>query len=787
VTFFFNRKKKRFVFLDNPKFVVTNAQQNRDKPENDQKQEAQPHVLQQNAHCVSEKKKAGKNLLITLKKTLTLLACLTFLGCGGSVFILWKYGRGLSDYKFLQNYKPPIISTFYDRLGTPIFELAEERRIYAHLSDIPPLLIRAFISAEDKNYYQHGGLDLKGIFKAALLNTLQQRWKNNPIGGSTITQQVAKIFLVGSEHSFPRKIKEAILALRLEKAICKDKILELYLNQIYLGGGSYGVVMAAKHYFRKALSDLTLEECAFLASLPKSPGGLHQEGRYQKWKNRRNWVLAQMLKNHVITQQHYQMAQKTPLEFSALCPEKTRALNYYLDEARRDLIRLFGAKNTYTAGIEATLTIHPDIQKLTEEALRTALEAYDIRKNKWKGPVGFLPGTLENWRHRLKRWKALQEESLSPVIILRKTPLTGGFPDGTTAPLQVSAPVSIEKIKTGDILFARKEQEMWKTVQIPEITGGMIVLDPETGEILGLSGGYSFALSQFNCATQAFRQPGSTFKPFVYLAALQKGYTENSLLMEKPTKFFVLGQPYVPHNYDRDFYGGLTPLQDGLIKSRNVLTVILADKVGIGAVADLAQQLGFAEYVPKNLYIALGGAETTLMKLAGAYSTFFNGGKRIRPTLFLNIANYFGNSELFFQPVPPEPLIPPDKVLILKKMLKACVDRGTARSLSPLTQTFPINLYGKTGTSNDFKDVWFVGCLERKDGLPVLPVSPLPFSSRECKSLVIGVFMGFATPRSLGEDETGGRVATKAVKAFINSLLTTLSTTAVSAKPQLVD
>ncbi|GHS91420.1 penicillin-binding protein [Alphaproteobacteria bacterium] len=709
------------------------------------------------------------------KKTLTLIVLLGTFALSAALGILWKYGRGLPDYQFLASYKPPTISRIYDRFGNQIQELAEERRIYAHLSDIPPLLVRAVISAEDKNYYSHCGIDILGIIKAAILNTTKKRWKTAPIGGSTITQQVAKIFLVGNEHSFSRKIKEAILALRLESALSKDKILELYLNQIYLGAGSYGVVMAAKIYFNKPLQELTLPDCAFLASLPKAPSHQHPLRNPERALERRNWVLSKMYKNNVIFREQCEQAAAAPLGASFYFPPPYPR-NYYLDEARRELIRFFGEKNTYTAGIEATLTIHPQIQALTEKSLRCALETYDERKG-WRGPVAsFAQGEdwEETWALSLQHWDLFQDISLSPAVVLKTEEPSGGkkdilvgLPNKTTEILQpnIFSPSAFPHLKRGDVVFVRKKERGWELAQIPLITGGMVALDAATGEILGLSGGYSYNYNQFNCATQAFRQPGSTFKPFVYLAALQKGYKASSVFVERPTRFWVAGTHYVPHNYKRDLYGGPMPLELGLIKSHNVLTVILADKIGIPNVTTLAQSLGVADYIPNHLFVALGSAETTVLKLAGAYCPFFNGGKKVKPALFLNITNSFGDAPLTWSQEPPRFFLKKEHAQAMKSMLKGCVERGTARRLRPLTETFPIHLYGKTGTSNDFKDAWFVGCVELKENAP--QEQTLLTMNRP---LVFAIFMGYPFPRSLGEDEFGGKVTPPAIETFVQSL-----------------
>ncbi|MDR1907284.1 MAG: transglycosylase domain-containing protein [Holosporales bacterium] len=680
-------------------------------------------------------------------------------------------------------------------MGVPLHDLAEERRIYTHLSDIPPLLIRAFISAEDKNFYNHCGVDLLSLIKAIILNTLNNRWQSGPIGSSTITQQVSKMFLVGNEHSISRKIKEAILAFRLENALSKDKILELYLNQIYLGLGSFGVTTAAQTYFNKSIQEITLSEAAFLASLPKAPS--HQKTRYKKVLGRRNWVLKQMQQNKAISATECKVAQDTKLpEFDYSHLHKYHTNAYYIEEARKELIRVFGEKATYTIGIDATLTIHPQIQKLTDKALRFALEQYDERHG-WRGPIGHIDVEKEEeWVTILKKMR-ISGVKMVPAVVLSTSPaIEVGLPSGKQVKVGNNVfSKDAKNVASGDIIYVRKKGEKWFLSQIPEVTGGMVVLDAKTGEILGLSGGYSFELSQFNCATQAFRQPGSSFKPFVYLAALEHGFTSNSIVDEKPVSFPIAGGFYTPHNYNKGVYGGPMPISLGLIKSRNVLTVILANKVGIRNVASIAQQLGVSDYVPNELHIALGAHETSVMKLAGAYATFFNGGNIVKPKLFLNVSNLFGNQDVVYLPKPAqtsaleaiccstnateslqrlingaskESGINRSSIDQMKDMLHRCVTEGTGRDLAHLLREFPVKVYGKTGTSNDFKDAWFAGAVELADASEAAGAGTNLLKAG--RPLVFAVFIGYPTPKSMGLHEHGSRVAIPAADYFIRKL-----------------
>jgi penicillin-binding protein 1A len=720
-----------------------------------------------------------------LLKILQVLAFFTLCSGFTAMFILWKYGRDLPDYDFFLNYSPPTISRIYDRAGTPLQDLSEERRIFTHLSDIPPILVRAFLSAEDKNFYNHCGIDFLGLIKAVMLNTRQQRWKTAPIGGSTITQQVAKMFVVGNEQNFTRKIKEAIVAFRLENALSKDRILELYLNKVYLGLGSFGVTVAAQTYFNKRLQDISLSDAAFLASLPKMP--THNKNRYERALNRRNWVLQKMEKNRAISPMECKIAQKEELpmyDYSSLHKYQTNA--YYVEEARRELIRIFGEKATYNVGIEATLTIHPQIQQITEDALRYALERYDARHG-WRGPVGHIDLVkTPDWKSALEQMQ-VSDLKLSPAVVLSLSQgIEVGLPNGETTVLKPNTfSIRAKNLKKGDLVYVRENDDKWELAQIPAVTGGMVVLDAKTGEILGMAGGYSFGMSQFNCATQALRQPGSTFKPFVYLTALEHGFSPNSIINERPVSFPTSGGSYTPHNYNRGSYGGPMPMSLGLIKSRNVLTVILANKVGMHRVSDIAKKLGVGDYVPNDLCVALGSHETSVIKIAGAYATFFNGGKIVTPTMFLNISSLFRCKEVgyLYQSkqntrmldlvscsadmfnFSKEQLKASDlkaaSIAQMKDMLARCITQGTGRNLAYLLQKFSIKLYGKTGTSNDFKDAWFVGAVETTERLNLL---------RPGRPLVMAVFIGHPIPASLGQHEHGSRVALPAIDYFVTAL-----------------
>ena len=687
---------------------------------------------------------------------LCILAIFTF-------YILWQYGRDLPDYYYLKNYQPSSITHIYDRFGKEVKTYANEKRAYVHLSDIPPKLIHAFIAAEDKNFYEHIGIDLSGLIRALIQNTKNKKWDSSPVGGSTITQQVAKIFLVGNERSISRKIKEAILAIRLENTLSKDRILELYLNQIYLGHGSYGVSIAAKTYFDKLLSELNLQECAFLASLPKAPSQYDPFKNPNKVLQRRNWVLNRMFKNKIISKQELEKSLSSDLVVYSSKNKPEENVQYFIEEVRRDLIKNFGEKNTYSAGIEATTTLNIKLQKLLDESLKFGIEKYQ-KRHKWFGPIDNID--LENWQTKLKKILLPKDIDAYQAVILDQKTLKIGLVDGKKATLLRSGLAthkSFKNIKNGDVILVKQKGTNFELFQIPKVNGGAIVLDAYNGEVLAISGGYSYELSQFNCATQAMRQPASVFKPFVYLTALENGYTQYSTLIEKPVTFNSGGIPYSPHNYNKKVYGGKMSLYDGLIKSRNVFTTILADKVGIQNVINTALKLGVCDYIPNDITISLGSAETTALKLAGAFASFFNGGYIVEPTLFLNLTSHINSENFKLRKNKKVKAINDENLRQMKNMLHGVVKHGTAHKIEYLDRS-PIQLYGKTGTNSNFKDAWFVCCIKLKDKDFEHPILKYKHP------LIVAVFIGYPIPKSLGENETGSKVSIPVVEHLIKKM-----------------
>ncbi len=585
-------------------------------------------------------------------------------------FVFFYYGRGLPNYDHLKDYQPPLATRLYANNYQLIKEYALERRFFKPLDQIPQKLIQAFLAAEDRNFYYHFGLDFSGLLRAVLSNTLKGSWKNRPLGASTITQQVAKNFLVGNEASFKRKVKEAVMSIRIEFSLPKDRILELYLNQVYLGRGSYGVTAAAQAYFGKSLDDLSLEECAFLAALPKAPAIYDRDTEAKKAQGRRDWVLDRLNQEGFITPQACHLAQSLPVTVLKPGPLSFSA-DYFAEEVRRHLVGCLKQADLPSAGLSIFTTLDPDTQTIAHKSLQQGLVAYDSTK--------------------------------------------------TT----------------------------------PEVSGAIVVMEAETGHVLALSGGFDFSQNQFNCATQAWRQSGSLFKPIVYLAALeQEGYTPETLINDSPIKISLgpgLGY-YQPRNFTKKHYG-LCPLRVGVEQSRNVMTIKLAQQIGMAPVQEMAARLGVISHLPNQLAMALGAGETTLLRLTTAYCTIVNGGKKIHPTFLHKVENHLGHTLHEPDPLPEEKLLSSDLAETMTDMLRNVVQRGTGRRLSCLAEQYGIDLGGKTGTTNDCYDAWFIGFIKR-------PNAP---------TLVVGIFVGFLKPRSLGAQATGARVALPIFESFVKS------------------
>lgn len=703
------------------------------------------------------------------------------LGVGIFVALLFYFGRDLPDYQALADYEPKIVTRAYASDGRLLAEFATEKRVFVPIQSVPKLVINAFLSAEDKNFYRHPGVDFMGILRAVATN-MSQGSDRRKVGASTITQQVAKNFLLSNEVSYERKIREAILSFRIEQAYTKDRILELYLNEIYLGRSAYGVAAAALEYFNKPMEELTVEEAAYLAALPKAPNNYHPERNYQAAVARRNWVMDEMVENGFLEKSEAEIAKLKPITVNMRDENQYVDYPYYAEEVRRKLMELYGEKGLYEGGLIAYTSLVPPYQKIAEKALRNGLIAYDTRHG-FHGAVLAKLDVKGAWQEEFLKVEAPPGSgTFEPALVLQ----TGDkraivvFKDGKEGviPFEKMRWAGSNKVsdllKVGDVWLSERTEEKdgdravaWLR-QIPKVQGGMIIMDPHTGRIFAVAGGFSYFMSQFNRATQAIRQPGSAFKPFVFLTALEAGFTPATLVLDAP---FVLDQGpglsiWRPQNYTDDF-SGPTPFRVGLEKSRNLMTIRLAHYVGMDKIADTARRFGVTDNLAPMLSMAIGAGETTLLRMVSAYSSFVNGGKKITPTLIDRIQNRDGKTIFVHDqrkcadcgtlipwstqvapdiPDAREQIADPRHMYQIVSMLEGAVQRGTGVLLKDIGRP----VAGKTGTTNDSKDTWFIG------------FTP---------DLIMGVYVGFDEPKSMGEKETGSRVAVPIVKEFIEQAL----------------
>ncbi|MCE3230542.1 MAG: penicillin-binding protein [Alphaproteobacteria bacterium] len=703
-----------------------------------------------------------------MRRLINWLTMLTFLFTSAGVavfFLFFYYGRGLPDYDFLHNYEPIAVNQIQASNGQTLREFSQERRVYAPLDLIPSLVITAFLVAEDKNFFYHCGLDIQGIIRAIISNSTQGSWLSRPLGGSTITQQVAKNFLIGNERSFERKAKEAIMSLRLESALSKDRILELYLNQIYLGMGAYGVVAAALTYFNKTLDKLSIAEIAFLAAMPKAPSFYPNQKDLSRAKARRDWVIDRLQEEEILTEDEANVAKDEPLKISQGTEDKNQP-DYYSEYIRQELTKHLGEDIVTQGGLTVKTTLVPALQEIAVKALKQGLIAYD-RRHGWRGPIHHVDIDADNKNEWLTE---LQKTSSPPglgdwslAIVLETTPDKAkiglkndeiGFiplehlkwakknlPNQMIGP-EITHPEDV--LNPGDIIaVSHSTGEFYYLEQIPEVTGGLVALNPHTGHVVAMVGGYDFEKNQYNCAVQAKRQPGSAFKPFVYLTALEHGYTPETRVLDAPIMLKVGGKmgTYAPKNITHKFYGP-TPLRSGLIHSRNVMTVRLAQQIGLRGIEKTARNFGLVEKLPHQLAMALGAAETTLLKLTAAYGMIANGGFQV-PPIFIEEVMDRHNQTVYEAPTPSKTRIASARsIRHLTEMMVGVAKQGTARSLASLERP----VAAKTGSTNEHKDALIVG------------FTP---------DLVAGVFVGFAKPRTLGSEETGARAALPIFKAFI--------------------
>jgi penicillin-binding protein 1A len=722
-----------------------------------------------------------------LIKTLILLSVLAIAGLVGAIGILWHFGRGLPDYRQLATYEPPVVTRVHAGDGSLIAEYAQERRVFVPVGAMPKLVIDAFLSAEDKNFYSHPGVDFFGIGRAVLQNIMSVGENRRPVGGSTITQQVAKNFLLGNQVSLSRKIKEAILAFRIEHALSKDRILELYLNEIYLGQGSYGVAAAALNYFNKSLDQLTVAEAAYLGGLPKAPSAYHPIRQAAAAKARRDYVISRMQDDGFISATQAEEAIATPLVMRPASETRITDAQYFAEEVRRDVAQRFGESALYRGGLSIRTSLDPKLQAIADASLHDGLLAYDHRHG-WHGVIARIDAG-DGWADRLKATvvKGLDKDWRASVVLkVEDEKATIGFADGGTGTLPLSEmkwarpirghqtvgpqPAKVaDVLKVGDVVAveAGGQKGIFALRQIPEINGAVIAIDPHTGRVLAMTGGWSFQASQYNRATQAYRQPGSSFKPFVYLTAFENGYTPSSRILDAP---FAIDQGpglglWKPGNYGGTFLGPAT-LRTGVEKSKNMMTARLANQIGMAPIAATAEKFGVVDKLPLQLSMALGAGETTLMRLTTGYAELVNGGKKITPSLIDRIQDRTGKTifkhdtrvcdtctgpEASVDNVPVLPdnreqLAPATNVYQIVSVLQGVVQRGTGAAINSLGRP----LGGKTGTTNDSNDTWFIG------------FSP---------DLAVGVFMGFDNPKSLGKRETGSTVAVPVFKEFMAAAL----------------
>ena len=687
--------------------------------------------------------------------------------------ILWSFSNNLPDYKFLKSYKPSVSSKVFSGNGDLVADFSQEKRIFVPYNSIPQNVINSFLSAEDKNFFSHPGVDAKGVLRAIINNISNIISSKRLEGASTITQQVAKNFLLTNEVSINRKIKEAILAFRIERALTKERILELYLNQIYLGSGAYGVAAASLEYFDKSIKELNYAESALLAALPKAPSRYNPYRDKDLAKFRRDLIVQNLYDNNFIDKNEYEQIIKEEIKLKKSEKIYLEDAQYYIEDVRKDIIEKLSYDKVYKEGLNINTPINLNLQRIATESLRDGLIDYDKRRG-WRGALKNIKYS-ENWFDKFKEYQL--EKTLGwQVAIVKKiskfsaTIETENKENGSIKFDDISWTKKEFKdlFEIGDVIYVKNiNDNIFSLKQLPRVNGGIVVMDPYTGRVLALSGGFSFKKSEFNRATQALRQPGSAFKPFIYALALENDYTPTSLILDAP---LVLEQGedlkmWKPENYGKKFYGPST-LRVGLEKSRNLMTVRIAQNLGIEKVVNFSKNLGIYDNPEKLLSISLGSAETTLMKLTTAYSSFVNGGKLVTPVIIDRIQDSEGktifsdemrkctNCEQISFSSNSYPKIKdnykqvfsPQTAYQMTSILEGVVQRGTGKQLKDLN----LNLAGKTGTTNENTDTWFIG-----------------FTS----NLVVGVYVGEDDPKPLGKFETGARTALPIFKEFLSEAI----------------
>lgn len=720
--------------------------------------------------------------------------------------LLWHYSKDLPDYSQLQDYEPPVMTRVHASDGALLGEYSKERRLYLPIQAIPKSVINAFLAAEDKNFYEHGGIDFTGMARAALLYAQNYGSNRRPQGASTITQQVAKNFLLTNEVSFTRKIKEALLAMRIERTYSKDKILELYLNEIYLGLGAYGIAAASLVYFDKSVNELTVAEASYLAALPKAPAALHPVRNRDRAIERRNYVIDRLAENGWIKQSDAAAARKEPL----VVTNRSNAAHifageYFAEEVRRDIFERYGEKKLYEGGLSVRTTLDPKLQVMARKSMVAGLVNFDEAQG-WRGAQSKIDVTGD-WGVKLADVKSLTD--IAPwrmAVVLETSDQSAriGFQPGrelggavlktretglitldgvrwakaASGPTRFKTPTNVAQVLSpGDVIYVdpllakdgSKVEGQYRLRQVPEVSGAMVAMDPWTGRVLAMVGGFSFDQSQFNRATQAYRQPGSSFKPIVYSTAMDNGYTPSTVVVDAPIEIDQ-GQGvgvWRPENYSSGKYYGPTTLRNALTRSLNTVTVRLAQDVGMPLIGEYAKRFGVYDELPNYLSYALGAGETTVMRMVTAYSMFANGGKRVKPTLIDRIQDRYGHTifkhdqrECRGCDAPDgwknqsEPTLVDRREQVLDSMtayqitsmMEGVVQNGTATVVREVGKP----IAGKTGTTNDEKDAWFVG------------FSP---------DLVVGIYIGYDKPRNLGRGGTGGHLAAPVARDFLKLAL----------------
>lgn len=689
------------------------------------------------------------------------------IGSASLAFLIFHYSRDLPDYKQLAEYNPPAVTRFYSFDGIMLEQYSSENRVFVPLATIPQHVVNAFISAEDKNFFEHSGIDFIGLIRASIQSFINLAKGGRVEGASTITQQVTRHFLLTNERTLSRKFKEIILSFMISKTYSKEKILEIYLNEIYLGRKSYGVAAAALAYFDKSINELNLEEAALLAIMPKAPSLFDPERNPARAKSRRDWVIEKMLENNYISEKAAYYAKINDIKVGKRKKARTFSADYYAEEVRKEVVEILGEKKLYEGGLTVITNLDSRLQNYAKHTLRNHIEKYN-KKHGYKGPISHFDN-IDNWQEQLKEYKFNYNKELASVAVIleiAENQAVIGLKNGNTANIYLKdaswAKAKLqsfnELLQVGDVILAQKQNSKYSLYQIPKVNGAIFVMKPDTGQVLAMEGGYNSAADRFNRATQALRQTGSIFKPFVYLAALEEGYTPSSIFTDEPVEIDVgpNQELWSPKNYNNDYLGDL-PLRVGLEKSRNIITVQIARAIGLKKILDVTKRFGIHDNPPAIYSIVLGAVETTLDKMTNAYAMMVNGGKQTKPSYIEAIFDRNGKliykrssgechnchvSEEYNSDEVAQPYIFNNHKRVtdressyqVNKLLQSAVKRGSSWRAKVLGN----NVGGKTGTTNNSFDTWYVG-----------------FNSE----MVVGVYLGFDQPKTLGKHAAGANTA----------------------------